>query len=708
MDATKKITRNLGGDRLGSGSKNNIELHKYHRSTHDLSRAWRSSMNVGTLVPFLVEPALPGDTWSINLSAIARTIPAVGPLYGSFKLQLDTFLCPIRLYNGLLHSNMTKIGLHMEQVKLPKLVLTTEWQNPNKISEPINGLQISPSSLLSYLGINGIGDSNSSGGATLVRKFNAIPILAYYDIYKNYYANKQEEKGVIIKPEITEQEGLIIGLGKEYKLSHYIGPVNYGVDYMGFQNDDGATPAPIPITGQHYTGSYAPYVPVVYVTNDQSLRYYIDTLGNIQVDGSGIEIILENPTSPGSYIVEDIDTLFPNWNNPGTGQISLNAGNPLSPYDGWYIVGIGYDNQKTYTGKTHLEVFDLENIDDMKIEIFQNTGLGVEYLINQIGKEPYKALSDVDPDGVTYNKHKQNGLAIKTYQSDLLNNWLKTEWIDGSGGINEITAIDTSSGSFQIDALNLAHKIYNMLNRIAVSGGSSYDYYEAVYSVEVTRQMETPIYCGGMSTEIVFEEVISTAQSGEQPLGTLAGKGTVTNTKGGHIEIKVADEPCFIIGIVSITPRLDYSQGNKWYMTELDSVADLHKPALDGIGFEDLLQERAAWWGTYWDVNDQEWKKLAMGKVPAWISYMTALNETHGDFATDGTNDFMVLNRGYEYKYNNQQKLEGIKDATTYIDPTKFQYSFADNSLDAQNFWVQIGMEIYARRVMSAKVIPYL
>ena len=45
----------------------------------------------------------------------------------------------------------------------------------------------------------------------------------------------------------------------------------------------------------------------------------------------------------------------------------------------------------------------------------------------------------------------QQSLGIKTYQSDLFNNWLSTEWIDGTNGINAITAIDTSGGSFNID-----------------------------------------------------------------------------------------------------------------------------------------------------------------------------------------------------------------------------------------------------------------
>ena len=66
--------------------------------------------------------------------------------------------------------------------------------------------------------------------------------------------------------------------------------------------------------------------------------------------------------------------------------------------------------------------------------------------------------------------------------------------------------------------------------------------------------------------------------------------------KGGNLRIK-ANEAGYIIGIVSITPRLDYSQGNDWY-TNLKTWNDLHKPALDQIGFQDLLTEQQAWFGT--------------------------------------------------------------------------------------------------------------
>ena len=90
----------------------------------------------------------------------------------------------------------------------------------------------------------------------------------------------------------------------------------------------------------------------------------------------------------------------------------------------------------------------------------------------------------------------------------------------------------------------------------------------------------------------------------------------------------------------------------------------------------------------------------------AWINYMTAVNKCYGNFADKQSEAFMVLNRNYTMKHNGTNTE--IEDLTTYIDPTKFNYVFADTNLDAMNFWVQIKKNIIARRVMSAKQIPNL
>ena len=63
--------------------------------------------------------------------------------------------------------------------------------------------QINPSCLLAYLGIRGF--ANLSAVPTKTATKNAVPILAYYDIFKNFYANTQEDNFYIIGgiPELT-------------------------------------------------------------------------------------------------------------------------------------------------------------------------------------------------------------------------------------------------------------------------------------------------------------------------------------------------------------------------------------------------------------------------------------------------------------------------------------------------------------------------
>ena len=88
---------------------------------------------------------------------------------------------------------------------------------------------------------------------------------------------------------------------------------------------------------------------------------------------------------------------------------------------------------------------------------------------------------------------------------------------------------------------------------------------------------------------------------------------------------------------------------------------------------------------------------------------MTNVNKTYGNFANNMTEAFMVLNRNYQY--NNAAKFDAktnITDLTTYIDPVKFNYIFADTSLDAMNFWVQTAFNIKVKRLISAKQIPNL
>ena len=69
-----------------------------------------------------------------------------------------------------------------------------------------------------------------------------------------------------------------------------------------------------------------------------------------------------------------------------------------------------------------------------------------------------------------------------------------------------------------------------------------------------------------------------------------------------------------------------------------------------------------------------------------------------------------IMNRNYELETTGGSTPTKITigDLSTYIDPVRFNYIFADTSLEAMNFWIQTKFDIKARRLISAKQIPNL
>lgn len=660
----------IGGDRLGSGNKQKISDRNYERSTHDLSSIFRTSMSAGTLVPFMNLVSLPGDSWDINLNLDCKTLPTIGPLFGSYKIQCDVFQVPIRLYNAGLHMNRLGIGMDMSKVKLPQVKVYTN-NHADYIHSYDDNEQVNPSALLKYLGISGIG---SIGHATnpASRYFNAIPLFAYFDIYKNYYANKMEERGFVIHTG-NYTLGNVISAAL-YRNSTYLNDVYLAANVQSFN----------------------------FVFRGHYLEIQFEA-GTLEPDPNEVVVNVDGTDTTLSSFFTSIE-----WNDEDTKFIcKRNVDEVVNIYVPAQQVlplgGVG--------SQISLFEFQLSLIDDMRERLLKQDWEVVYNIENPLTSTyPYSLhlsnIGDADETRTYSIQYSQEQLAVKTYQSDLFNNWLDTEWIDGTNGVNEISAVSTAGDSFTIDALNLASKVYRMLNRIALSGGSYDDWLDAVYSHDRVRGTESPVYHGSLIKELAFQEVISNAEvettNDYSPLGTLAGRGQLTQKhKGGRMNIKT-HEPSYIMGIVSITPRIDYSQGNRWDVN-LKTMDDFHKPALDQIGFQDLITDQMCWSDTTSPANNTVTFKSA-GKQPAWINYMTDYNQCYGNFADANKEMFMTLNR----RYSKNPTTGAITDLTTYIDPSLFNHIFAETKLDSQNFWVQIAKNITVRRKMSAKIIPNL
>ena len=641
------IVRTIGKNTIGDNNKMKVAMHNYEMSTHDLSFVFRSSMASGVLVPCMKIIAQKGDIWDIQMTNKTLTHPTLGPLFGAYKLQHFIFTCPIRLYNSWLHNNRTGIGMKMSDIKFPVF----------RGGAATTGSRLNQSSVLAYLGLRGV---RSTG--TTTQGLNAIPLLSYIDIFKNYFANTQEDNFYMVSGQTIKPESLIFKQGN----------VNIGI-------------AGLPGTTTFGNVSLNAAGQVMAVTNEGTISvpnngwaaFWQNVIVSISEKGEERTTTLRQLTSNGSSSTITLDKISTSGATIISVSITQTAMDALFP-----------------TNRINLNQFPLKTMDEIRDLILQTAG-NTALVVN---------ASNSGAQQLTYSMiaarfQNLGGLLLKTYDSDIFQNWVKTDWIDGENGISAITAVAVQDGVITIDALNLQQKVYNMLNRIAISGGTYRDWLETVYtSGQYMERPETPVFEGGMSQIIEFEEVISKSATENQPLGDLAGRGVSSGPNGsGKLHFKVT-EPSYIMGIIAITPLIDYSQGNDWDIVNLLTMDDLHKPALDGIGYEDSMNNQRAWWTR----NLSTGEDTAAGKTVAWINYMTNFNKSFGNFASGNSESFMCLNRNYE----RNSVDNSIADLTTYIDPAKHNEIFADTDRGAQNFWVQTAFDIKVRRNISAKQIP--
>ena len=645
------ITRTLGKNTLGDNNKMKVAMREYDMSTHDISTVFRSSIGVGMLVPFCKILCQKGDI--IDLELINKTLsqPTLGPLFGSFKLQHFMFFGGFRLYNSWLHNNRTRIGMKMSDIKIPMMRSACVGTDSDAST------QISSSALYKYLGWSKSRRTGTNARDGVYK--NGVPLLLYLDIFKNYFANTQEDKFYMLK---GMDDTMLID-GKKTK-----------IPYTGFIELKDTTTLQLNVASNSYPDMWGQ---VKFLISDQ---YY----NQIEVAASQLSSSLN------------------------ANKITLNKVSSMG-YKG--IDHISFKNNMAKYINVQLGQYDLKVLDEIRDVILNKKGNETLYLTGtnldstKNGSTELKTFMD---NLMSAQSNKLGGMLLKTYDSDIFNNWIKKEWVEGSGSITERTAIDVKSGQLTMDMLNLQQKVYNMLNRIAVSGGTYKDWLETVYTAgKYLERPETPVFIGGMTQYIEFDEVISKSatetQYGSQPLGDIAAIGRGSNPiNNGHIHYQ-CEEPGYILGLLAITPMVDYSQGNDFDLN-LQTIDDIHKPALDGIGYQDLIQEQMVGeTSTYTNgASINQIKHLTANKTLAWIDYMTNYNRTFGDFAAGEALDFMVLNRRYTVEGNQ------IKDLTTYIDPQKYIEIFADTAIDSQNFWVQTVVNATRRGNYSAKQIPFL
>ena len=150
------------------------------RSVFDLSYLNTLTADFGQLIPIYKQMTLPNEDYTINLEAMVRCVnPPVVPLASRIRVFFHFYYSAMSdLWKGW--QSFATVGRDNDfTVKVPNVKIT---------QRAIDNKCFGRGTLLDYLGFNAVDYSKASDG--VVTPFNALSLMMYQRIYRDYYLNQ--------------------------------------------------------------------------------------------------------------------------------------------------------------------------------------------------------------------------------------------------------------------------------------------------------------------------------------------------------------------------------------------------------------------------------------------------------------------------------------------------------------------------------------
>lgn len=169
---------------------NQIPEMKASRTRFNRDQTILTTFDSGKLIPFYVDEVLPGDTFSVDTSAIIRMTTPKYPVMDDAFIDFYYFYCP----NRILWDNFKQFMGEVEET--PWMPAKTYTVPKIHISNDTNPTYPMEGSILDYMGI-----------PTKVKKsfdVNALPVRAYVKIWNEFFRDENVENAASIKTDDTE------------------------------------------------------------------------------------------------------------------------------------------------------------------------------------------------------------------------------------------------------------------------------------------------------------------------------------------------------------------------------------------------------------------------------------------------------------------------------------------------------------------------
>lgn len=148
------------------------------RSSFDRSFGYKTTFNEGFLIPFFCDEVLPGDTFKLKTSVLARLSTPIVPVMDNMFLDMQFFFVP----NRLLWDHWTNFNGEQRDP-----TDSTDYLVPT-VTSPVGGF--ATQSIFDYLGL-------PTGVANL--SVNSLPLRAYNLIWNEWYRDENLQNSVTVE-----------------------------------------------------------------------------------------------------------------------------------------------------------------------------------------------------------------------------------------------------------------------------------------------------------------------------------------------------------------------------------------------------------------------------------------------------------------------------------------------------------------------------
>lgn len=154
------------------------------RSKFAMDTSVKTSLDVGTLVPFYYEECLPGDSWSVETNMVARMQPLIAPIMDDLFLDVYYFFVPNRIvwdhWREFMGENTQSAWYPQTEYNVPHVKYTGEYQPEfNSIAD--------------YFGI-----PIPASGDELDFSVSQLPFRAYCEIWNEWFRDENLQDPVLV------------------------------------------------------------------------------------------------------------------------------------------------------------------------------------------------------------------------------------------------------------------------------------------------------------------------------------------------------------------------------------------------------------------------------------------------------------------------------------------------------------------------------